>query len=212
MNQELDVEKRYDNLSVFYIRERPQLLELLSSGQITLNVEQIMRRILECKNCERHPARTTRYGYAYTDDAFILHPDANRFKIDLNSSLFKRMIKDGVHDFRLSIQEYEQLRLPEYSKIEMEVDGFNFSGCDGHHARNNPLWLALARGNRKLLSEYVDLVLENKSAHSDTMPVSFSPTCTGMAELGIFGISPLSSGSRLLGNVVSDFYYETPIK
>ena len=145
----------------FYGRNVDQMPLLIKEGRVPMSVSGLMKRRLEVENSKDKDLRNYYLNnYFGTGDGLARHPDG-RVKIVLDAKQLKELnpesellllgggliLTDGV---------YEALEGLEFNT--KDLDKYTGRPLKKGEVKDNPIWLALARGDQHLLDEYTDMI------------------------------------------------------
>ncbi len=141
----------------FYGRNIDQMPNLIAEGRTPLSVSGLMERRLETLGASKPVKESWWNNYFDTGDGVFYHPDG-RIRVVLDAKPLREINPESKLQNRTLVLPdglYEQLEGEEFTREQVAkyVDRLLTS----KDAKNNPVWMALAR-DQKLLNDYVDAV------------------------------------------------------
>lgn len=201
------INNRTSTYKVLHGRNLDQISTLVKDELFVLSFDKLMQLKLNSKLHNGHPSDYLWKSYYDVNDACVRHPDG-RLKIVhnvLNLHRFNAWARLPYGKVRLTDEEYRNLDGVEFSKSDTE----RYTGhlLSKREAKKSPIWRTLARGDKGLLSEYVDTVFSFAAIEFDySVNMGVYPSYTqGNPIINLWYSGRLADRSIANGNMPLDF-------
>ncbi len=163
LNESPEVFKAFPQVG--FGRNIEQMPWLTSEGRTPLSVADLMRVRLDATDGTYGFKQSWFENYFDCGDVVAYHPDG-KFKIDLDSDHLRNVNPNSnIMEGSLVLPDgtYDMIDGLEFKMNE--IDRYLKENPSQANTKENPIWQALARGDKSLLSDYIDMIFAGREIH-----------------------------------------------